>query len=159
MMAAKAALVRPLCLVRSRSQTTSISVSFLRRITMTRYDLWRSGRSLLIGKLPFPCSIYHRRGFITSATADIGNPASIESPLMESMEKKIKEHLSAESVVVKDAYGDGRHVSIEVVSSAFEGQSAVNRQRMVYKAIWEELQDRVHAVDQMTTRTPAEIEH
>eukprot|EP01018_Ginkgo_biloba_P007791 Gb_03732 [translate_table: standard] len=46
--------------------------------------------------------------------------------------------------------------SIEVISSAFEGQSSVNRQRMVYKAIWEELQNTVHAVDQMTTRTPAE---
>lgn len=46
--------------------------------------------------------------------------------------------------------------SIDVVSSAFEGQSAVNRQRMVYKAIWEELQSTVHAVDQMTTKTPKE---
>ncbi|KAK9120313.1 hypothetical protein Syun_017930 [Stephania yunnanensis] len=73
------------------------------------------------------------------------------------MEKKIKEQLNAQVVVVKDAYGDGRHVRyIDVVSSAFEGASAVNRQRMVYKAIWEELQTTVHAVDQMTTRTPAE---
>ncbi|KAJ0013451.1 hypothetical protein Pint_20867 [Pistacia integerrima] len=70
----------------------------------------------------------------------------------------IKESLNAESVFVKDAYGDGRHVRIDVISSAFEGQSAVNRQRMVYKAIWEELQSTVHAVDQMTTRTPAEAE-
>ncbi|KAL6494121.1 hypothetical protein OROGR_032030 [Orobanche gracilis] len=159
MMTAKAALVRPLCLIRSRPQITSVSVSFLQRITMTRYDLWTSGRSWFIEKLPFPCSIHHRRAFSTRTTMDSGNTASVESPLIESMEKKIKEHLSAESVVVKDAYGDGRHVSIEVVSSAFEGQSAVNRQRMVYKAIWEELQDRVHAVDQMTTRTPSEIEH
>lgn len=75
---------------------------------------------------------------------------------MQSMENKIKEQLDAQSVSVKDAYGDGRHVSIDVVSSAFEGQTAVNRQRMVYKAIWEELQSTVHAVDQMTTRTPAE---
>jgi stress-induced morphogen len=43
-----------------------------------------------------------------------------------------------------------------VVSKAFEGKSAVNRQRMVYKAIWEELQSTVHAVDQMTTKTPDE---
>lgn len=43
-----------------------------------------------------------------------------------------------------------------MVATAFEGQSAVNRQRMVYKAIWEELQTVVHAVDQMTTSTPAE---
>ncbi len=30
------------------------------------------------------------------------------------------------------------------------------RQQMVYKAIWLELQDAVHAVDAMTTKTPAE---
>ncbi|XP_028782990.1 protein BOLA4, chloroplastic/mitochondrial [Neltuma alba] len=87
---------------------------------------------------------------------NVNDAGSIDSPLMQSMEKKIKDHLNAESVSVKDAYGDGRHVSIEVVSAAFEGQSAVNRQRMVYKAIWEELQSTVHAVDQMTTKTPAE---
>jgi stress-induced morphogen len=46
--------------------------------------------------------------------------------------------------------------SIDVISKAFEGKSAVNRQRMVYKAIWEELQSTVHAVDQMTTKTPDE---
>ncbi|KAK6161621.1 hypothetical protein DH2020_005021 [Rehmannia glutinosa] len=160
MMAAKTLLLRPnaaaLCLVRSRPPT----LSFLRRrftTATTSYDLW-TGRSLFTGKLPLPCiACPIRRTFSIRATTDSDNSASIESPLMESMEKKIKEHLSAESVIVKDAYGDGRHVSIEVVSSAFEGQSAVNRQRMVYKAIWEELQDRVHAVDQMTTRTPAEV--
>ncbi|KAL4018771.1 hypothetical protein IC575_022393 [Cucumis melo] len=86
----------------------------------------------------------------------VNESGSIDSPLMQSMENKIKEQLDAQSVSVKDAYGDGRHVSIDVVSSAFEGQTAVNRQRMVYKAIWEELQSTVHAVDQMTTRTPAE---
>lgn len=46
--------------------------------------------------------------------------------------------------------------SIDVVSSVFEGQSSLNRQRMVYKVIWDELQNTVHAVDQMTTRTPLE---
>ncbi|XP_050225829.1 protein BOLA4, chloroplastic/mitochondrial [Mercurialis annua] len=97
------------------------------------------------------------RRFNVRAT-NVNDAGSIDSPLMQSMEKKIKESLNADSVVVKDAYGDGRHVSIDVISSAFEGQSAVNRQRMVYKAIWEELQNTVHAVDQMTTKTPAEVE-
>ncbi|XVF06795.1 hypothetical protein REPUB_Repub06bG0081300 [Reevesia pubescens] len=96
----------------------------------------------------------HRR-FSIKAT-HVNDPGSFDSPLMQSMEKKIKEHLNAESVIVKDASGDGRHVCIDVVSSAFEGQSVVNRQRMVYKAIWEELQNTVHAVDQMTTTTPSE---
>ncbi|KAK3198365.1 hypothetical protein Dsin_021780 [Dipteronia sinensis] len=94
----------------------------------------------------------------TTRATHVNDAGSIDSPLMQSMEKKIKEHVTAESVTVKDAYGDGRHVSIDVISSAFEGQSAVNRQRMVYKAIWEELQSTVHAVDQMTTKTPAEAE-
>lgn len=97
------------------------------------------------------------RSFITQASdSDPVNPGPIDSPLMQSMQLKIKEHLNAESVCVTDAYGDGRHISIDVVSSAFEGKSAVNRQRMVYKAIWEELQTTVHAVDHMTTRTPFE---
>ncbi|XP_027366558.1 protein BOLA4, chloroplastic/mitochondrial [Abrus precatorius] len=95
------------------------------------------------------------RKFNSRAT-HVNDAGSIDSPLIQSMQKKIKEQLNAESVTVKDAYGDGRHVSIDVVSVAFEGQSAVNRQRMVYKAIWEELQSVVHAVDQMTTCTPAE---
>ncbi|CAN4085514.1 unnamed protein product [Withania somnifera] len=96
------------------------------------------------------------RSFSIGATSDTGSYGSFDFPLMQSMQKKIKEQLNAETVVVKDANGDGRHVSIDVISSAFEGQSAVNRQRMVYKAIWEELQNTVHAVDQMTTKTPTE---
>lgn len=92
----------------------------------------------------------------TTRASHVNDAGSIDSPLMQSMENKIKEQLNAESVTVKDANGDGRHVSIDVVSSSFEGKSAVNRQRMVYKAIWEELQNTVHAVDQMTTKTPDE---
>jgi len=69
---------------------------------------------------------------------------------------QIKAKLEASSVTVSDESGDGRHVSISVVSEAFEDQSEVNRQRLVYKAIWEELQDVVHAVDAMSCRTPQE---
>ncbi|KIY96592.1 hypothetical protein MNEG_11370 [Monoraphidium neglectum] len=72
------------------------------------------------------------------------------------MEAKISEALEAQSVKVVDMYGDGRHVSIDVVSAAFEGKNSVSRQRLVYKAIWLELQDAVHAVDAMTTKTPEE---
>ncbi|ESQ41750.1 hypothetical protein EUTSA_v10014786mg [Eutrema salsugineum] len=96
------------------------------------------------------------RNFSTRSS-QINDAGSIDQTLMQSMEQKIKEQLNAESVSVMDMSGDGRHVCINVVSSAFEGQSAVNRQRMVYKAIWEELQNVVHAVDQMTTKTPSEV--
>ncbi|PIN00723.1 Stress-induced protein UVI31+ [Handroanthus impetiginosus] len=161
-MAAKAILIRPnvaaLRVVGNRARPLSFLQGTSSMMMATTSYNPSSGRSLFVGLLPLSsiaCPL--RRNFCIRATTDPDNPADIESPLMETMEKKIKEHLSAESVIVKDAYGDGRHVSIEVISSTFEGQSAVNRQRMVYKAIWEELQERVHAVDQMTTRTPSEV--
>lgn len=72
------------------------------------------------------------------------------------MKTSIAEQLQAERVEIADAYGDGRHVSIDVVASAFEGLNSMKRQRLVYKAIWLELQSTVHAVDAMTTKTPQE---
>ncbi|KMT04973.1 hypothetical protein BVRB_7g171360 [Beta vulgaris subsp. vulgaris] len=117
-----------------------------------------SGLSPIISSTPLNCKNNRRLSSSNGASSPhhVNNPGSIDSSLMQSMENKIKDELNAESVTVKDAYGDGRHVSIDVVSASFEGQSAVNRQRMVYKAIWAELQTTVHAVDQMITRTPSE---
>ena len=63
------------------------------------------------------------------------------------------------SATVADASGDGRHVVVDVVSPSFaEAKSTMQRQRAVFKALWEELSDdgMVHAVDAMTTRTPEE---
>lgn len=57
---------------------------------------------------------------------------------------------------MQDVNGDGRHVEIDVTSALFEDKTPVQRQRLVYKAIWEELQEAVHAVDSMTTRAPGE---
>ncbi|CAL0333557.1 unnamed protein product [Lupinus luteus] len=135
------------------SRTSPNPTSLLRSTSINSHILVRSNTGL-----PRHHSILATsslRKFTTRAT-HVNDAGSIDLPLMQSMQNKIKEQLNAESVTVKDAYGDGRHVSIDVVSNAFEGQSAVNRQRLVYKAIWEELQTTVHAVDQMTTSTPAE---
>ncbi|KAK8947440.1 hypothetical protein KSP39_PZI006598 [Platanthera zijinensis] len=122
------------------------------------WKLFRLPRSKFPASIPFPLlagrcvwNLCSSRAYQASDSS-----ASIDSNTMETMENKIKEKLNAIVVIVKDTYGDGRHVSIDVVSAAFEGQSAVNRQRMVYKAIWEELESTVHAVDRMTTRTPSE---
>jgi acid stress-induced BolA-like protein IbaG/YrbA len=57
----------------------------------------------------------------------------ISSELIESMKAKISDALQAQSVNIVDVYGDGRHVSIDVVAEEFEGKNAVARQRMVYK--------------------------
>eukprot|EP00891_Asterochloris_glomerata_P002625 jgi/Astpho2/2625/gw1.00049.85.1_t len=72
------------------------------------------------------------------------------------MRDSITEALQPAKLDIQDINGDGRHVSIDVVSEVFEGESSLKRQRMVYKAIWQELQGAVHAVDAMTTLTPTE---
>lgn len=56
------------------------------------------------------------------------------------------------------AYDDpnGSHIAIEVTSEKFEGKRPVQRQQLVYKALWEELQGPVHAVDSMICKTPGE---
>ena len=75
-----------------------------------------------------------------------------------SVRLKIAATLETDPALVRvgDASGDGRHVEIDVVAAAFEGKKSMERQRMVYKAIWQELAETVHAVDAMTTKTPAE---
>lgn len=47
------------------------------------------------------------------------------------------------------------HFRVEVVSAAFEGKSRVERQRMVYAALADELRERVHALA-LSALTPAE---
>jgi len=53
---------------------------------------------------------------------------------------------------------DGRgesHFRVRVVAAAFEGRSRVDRQRLVYRLLAEEMRDRVHALA-LTTLTPDE---
>ena len=51
--------------------------------------------------------------------------------------------------------GGETHFRVEIVSAAFEGQNRVARQRQVYKALADEMADRIHALA-LTTRTPDE---
>ena len=69
----------------------------------------------------------------THAAGGAGEQGQITAALMASMRAKISAALETEAVTVVDCSGDGRHVAIDVVSSAFEGLNAVKRQRMVYQ--------------------------
>lgn len=77
---------------------------------------------------------------------------------MDICRDKIVAALETEDVKVIGAYDDpnGSHISIEVTSELFEGKRLVQRQQLVYKALWEELKGAVHAVDSMVCKTPAE---
>ena len=51
--------------------------------------------------------------------------------------------------------GGETHFSVEIVAAAFTGKSRVERQRLVYAALAEELNDQVHALA-LRTRAPGE---
>ncbi|CAI5472868.1 unnamed protein product [Closterium sp. Yama58-4] len=88
---------------------------------------------------------------------EVSGPGAVNSATATAMREKIALALEADNVTVVDVNGDGQHVSIEVVSKLFEGKRSLDRQRMVYRAIWEELQGAVHAVDSLVTKTPSEV--
>jgi acid stress-induced BolA-like protein IbaG/YrbA len=71
---------------------------------------------------------------------------------------KIKVALQTDQVIVTGAHDDpnGSHISVQVVSTLFAGKRPVQRQQMVYKALWDELKGPVHAVDSMICKTPDE---
>lgn len=47
------------------------------------------------------------------------------------------------------------HFTVRIVSAAFDGQSRLNRQRMVHDCVKDELRERIHALS-LKTETPAE---
>lgn len=85
-------------------------------------------------------------------------PTEGETSVVETCRGKIAAALETDDVTVIGAYDDpnGSHISIEVTSALFEGKRPVQRQQLVYKALWEELKGAVHAVDSMVCQTPAE---
>jgi len=82
------------------------------------------------------------------------------------MEKKLTEALAPERLKIVDEShkhaghagarpGGESHFSVEVVSAAFEGKSRVQRQRLVYEALVEEMRSDIHALS-LQTMSPGE---
>mmetsp|Transcript_19254 Transcript_19254/g.29205 ORF Transcript_19254/g.29205 Transcript_19254/m.29205 type:complete len:179 (-) Transcript_19254:70-606(-) len=95
----------------------------------------------------------------TTTSRWMSTPGSEDGPsVVETCREKICVALETDDVKVIGAYDDpnGSHIAIEVTSALFEGKRPVQRQQLVYKALWEELQGAVHAVDSMVCKTPAE---
>ena len=88
----------------------------------------------------------------------ISRQAEDQMGAVDSARQKISDALTPTELSVTAAFDDpnGSHITIDVVSDKFEGVSRVKRQQMVYKAIWEEMQGAIHAVDSMTCKTPEE---
>ena len=85
--------------------------------------------------------------------------------LRERIENRLRDALAAEHVEIVDeshlhaghegARGGGGHLRAVIVSDRFAGQSAVERQRMVYGVLADEMKAEIHALS-MRTLTPDE---
>lgn len=73
--------------------------------------------------------------------------------------QKIRDLLKPVQLSVTSTNDDpnGSHIRVVCVSEEFTGMTSVQRQRLVYKAIWEELNGPVHAVDSIIAKTPKEM--
>ncbi len=74
--------------------------------------------------------------------------------MLDEIKSKILEAIP-DAIVQVD--GGGGHFTIEVTSTAFEGKNTLQRQRMVYKAIWDLMAGDnapLHAVDSLVCKTP-----
>lgn len=123
----------------------------------------RSGGGMYFGR-GLSCGARSAGGLRAASCASRARPptrmmCAASDTVMATVEKKITAALEPASLVVTPAYGDpnGSHVSIHVVSKAFDGLNLVKRHRLVYKTIWEELQGPIHAVDELVTKTPEEL--
>jgi BolA protein len=87
--------------------------------------------------------------------------------ITERINKKLNEGLTPSRLEVIDesmkhlghaGYREGgeTHFNVTVVSDKFEGKSRVDRQRMVYALLAEEMAERIHALA-LTTKTPGEV--
>ncbi len=85
----------------------------------------------------------------------------------ERIEQTLRQVLSATEVQVEDesalhaghagAASGGGHYRVTVVSPLFEGKNLVQRHRLVYDALAEEMQQAIHALA-LTTLTPSQQE-
>ena len=106
-----------------------------------------------------------RQGDLT-AMPPAAKGRSVMGEVQARIRRKLESVLAPESLDVVDeshrhaghagARPEGEtHFRVEIVSAAFDGKSRVDRQRLVYQILAEELKERVHALA-LTTRAPGE---
>lgn len=85
----------------------------------------------------------------------------------KTIEKKLRDAFTPEHLDIEDQShlhaghagareGGQSHFKVDIVADAFAGKSRLERQRMIYAILAEELKGPVHALS-LSARTPAEI--
>ncbi len=84
-------------------------------------------------------------------------PTGVEPITAEEIQSLISIAIPDAQVQVRDFTGGGDHYEAVVVSAAFAGKAKVARHRMVYSALQEAMEQRIHALA-LTTLTPQELD-
>lgn len=85
----------------------------------------------------------------------------------ETIEKKLRDAFTPKQLDIEDQShlhaghagareGGQSHFKVDIVADAFAGKSRLERQRMIYAILAEELKGPIHALS-LSARTPAEI--
>ena len=85
----------------------------------------------------------------------------------ETIEKKLRDAFTPKHLDIEDQShlhaghagareGGQSHFNVDIVADAFAGKSRLERQRMIYAILAEELKGPIHALS-LSARTPAEI--
>ncbi len=64
----------------------------------------------------------------------------------DEIKKRLEIGLPGSQVEVSDLTGTGDHFEVTIVSSAFEGKSPIDRHRMVYGALGQDVGGAIHAL-------------
>ncbi|XP_031372769.1 sufE-like protein 1, chloroplastic/mitochondrial [Punica granatum] len=97
-----------------------------------------------------------------AANAMLSRAQRIKSKLQSALEASLLEiddvsHQHAGHAAVRASGSAGEtHFNVKVVSAKFDGKTLVNRHRMVYDALTDELQSGLHALS-IVAKTPQEI--
>ena len=74
----------------------------------------------------------------------------------DDIEKRIKEALPGSEVTAHDLTGTSDHFRVQIVAEQFEGQSAIQRHRMIYDTLSDVMGGAIHALS-LSTTTPTEM--
>ena len=83
------------------------------------------------------------------------NPLNVLNNMQTEIARRITTALPDAKIELRDLTGTGDHWHATIVSSTFEGQSPVTRQRAVYAALGELIHGPIHALS-LKTLTPAQ---
>ncbi len=74
----------------------------------------------------------------------------------EAIIRRLRERIPDAEVTLVDRTGTMDHYQVQIVSSIFQGQNRLDRQRLIYQALDEPMKDgRIHALE-IKTYTPEE---